>query len=75
MPQMPTLPNATSKPIPCLKNRDFDAMLQQNIGTSQPSKPSTDNAHMDHLRRFRHGAFEHIFGMYVLVASVDFPRV
>jgi len=75
MPQLQTLPNPPTNPIPRLENRDLHATPQQNIRTPQPSEPSAHNAHTNRrLFRFRHGTFEHVFRVHVLV-RVAFPRV
>lgn len=63
---MPTLPNAAAESVACLKNSDFGATLQKNVGTSQASKSSSNNADTN-LFRYRHGSLEHAFRVDVLI--------
>ena len=70
MPQLPTLPNPPTNPIPRLKNRDLNATLQQNIRTSQPSESSAHDAHTDRLLRCRHGALQHVLRVHVLIRVI-----
>lgn len=75
MPQLPTLPNPPTKPVPRLENRNLDATPQQDIRTPQPGEPSAHNTHADHLlRSSHHSALEHVLGMHDLVCET-LPRV
>lgn len=60
MPQMPALAHPTTKSVPSLQDGDFEAVLQQDIGASQASEASSDDADADRLLCSRHGSPEHV---------------
>jgi hypothetical protein len=66
---MPALAHPATKSVPSLQNGDFEAMLQQDVGASQASKPGSDDADADR-RCARHGRPEH--GIAVLWFCVSY---
>ena len=67
---MPALAYPTTKSVPSFQNGDFEAMLQQDVGTSQASEPGSDDSDADR-RCSRHGRPEHVPGGGVLTFCVD----
>lgn len=63
---MPALTNTPTESIACLENGDFGTMLQEDIGTSQASKTSSNYPNTD-LFRLRHSTLEHALGIDVLI--------